>query len=205
MEVKVEQGSPEWIEARLGRATASRAQDILATIKSGEAAQRKNYRTELVLERLTGQVAESYQSKEMQNGIETEPLARLQYELRTGNKVKECGFFHHETLMAGASPDGLVDEGLLEIKCRNSANHIATLRKGLMPENYLPQIQMQLWITGRKWCDFVSFDPRLPEHAQLFIQRILRDDTYISSLTKQVERFLGEVDEEVKFVEGYKQ
>lgn len=202
----LEQGSPEWLEARLGRATASRFADILAVTKAGaEASTRRNYRAELVLERLTGEPTESFSSGPMAWGQDTEELAALAYSLATGNDVEKIGFFTHRTLMAGASPDRLVGEdGLVEIKCKIPANHIETLKLDKMPPKHTAQVQGQLWITRRKWCDFVSFDPRFPSNSQLFIQRIQRDENYIHDLMLKVALFLDETDEEVKFLRNYK-
>jgi len=201
----LEQGSEEWLQARVGRATASRFSDVMASIRSGEAASRKNYRAELVVERLTGQPVEFYKSPAMEWGNEYEPVARLKYELTTGNNVEECGLFIHNSIMAGASPDGLVnDDGLLEIKCPNTATHIETLRKQEVPRQYYWQVMGQLWLTGRKWCDFVSFDPRMPANAQYFTTRVLRDDEAIADLEDNIVTFLTGVDEEVAFIENYK-
>lgn len=205
--LEVEQGTDEWHEARLGRATASRFNDIMAHGKYGnELAGLKNYRTELVTERLTGVRSDFFKSPAMEWGTETEPLARLKYELRTGNDVDECGFFLLEDLEAGASPDGLIgDDGLLEIKCPNTATHLETLRKGAIPKQYYWQVMGQLWITGRKWCDFVSFDPRLPDNASYFSVRIERDDTAIQELEEAVKSFLESVDAEIAFIKNYKE
>lgn len=189
------QGSPEWFAARCGRATASCFADVLATIKSGEAAARRNYKAQLVCERLTGIVAESYTNTAMQWGTDNEPLARSAYEALSGNLVEQVAFITHPELMAGASPDGLIDkDGGLEIKCPNTASHIDALLKG-MPFDHQAQIQGCMWLTGRQWWDFVSFDPRLPERLQLYVQRIPRDETYITKLALAVSLFLGEVDE----------
>lgn len=201
----LEQGSTDWLQARVGRATASRFSDVMASIRSGEAASRKNYRAELVVERLTGQPVESYKSPAMEWGNEYEPVARLKYELTTGNNVEECGLFIHNSIMAGASPDGLVnDDGLLEIKCPNTATHIETLRKQEVPRQYYWQVMGQLWLTGRQWCDFVSFDPRMPANAQYFTTRVLRDEEAISDLEDNIVTFLRSVEEEVNFIENYK-
>lgn len=195
------QGSPEWFAARCGRATASRFADLLATIKTGEAASRRNYRAQLVCERLTGVPAESFESAAMKWGTENEPFARMAYEAQTGQIVEETGFIPHPELMAGASPDGLIgDDGGVEIKAPNTAQHIDTLLKGMPPE-HIPQIQGCMWLTGRLWWDFVSFDPRLPEKLQLYVQRIPRDDVYIAKLALAVGVFLGEVDDLVAELE----
>jgi putative phage-type endonuclease len=202
--IVVEQGTEEWHAARLGRATASRFKDVMLKIRSGEAAGRKNYRFELVSERLTGERQEMFTSAAMQWGTETEPVARLKYELSSGNDVEECGFFAHPELMAGASPDGLIgDDGILEIKCPNTATHIETLRKRNVPSTYYWQVQGQLWITGRKWCDFVSFDPRLPENAQFFTVRVERNEQDIKGLESEVTEFLKEVETEINFINNF--
>lgn len=201
----MQQRSEEWYQARLGKATASRFGDVIATIRNGEAAARKNYRTQLVLERLTGHSSERYRSKPMDWGVETEELARLAYQLKTGTEVEETGFIEHPKLAAGASPDGLIGkDGTFEAKCLNSANHVAVLRSQAILPEYIPQIQGQLWITGRKWCDFASYDPELPPNAQLFVQRIERDDTFIRDLEYHIKLFLQEVDAEEKFLREYK-
>lgn len=201
----IEQRTDEWFAVRLGKATASRFGDILASVRYGEAAARKNYRTQLVLERLTGQREDTFTSSAMQWGIDNEPIAKDAYIAETGSDVDEASFVEHELLAAGASPDGYVDTlGLLEIKCPNSATHIETLRTGTIPKYYYPQVQGQMWITGKTWCDFVSFDPRMPDGAQLFITRVARDDEYIQRLSNEVAGFLEEVDEELAFLEGYK-
>jgi putative phage-type endonuclease len=199
-----EQRSAGWFARRLGKATASRFSDVCATIKSGEAAQRRNYRAELVIERITGEKAVTWTTPAMQWGIDNEPIARLAYEAETGEEVQEASFVEHPLLAAGASPDGYIGaDGLIEIKCPNTATHIETLRKQSVPKQYMDQIMGQLWITGRRWCDFVSFDPRLPVNAQLFITRINRDETHIETLEEDVTHFLEEVDKELEFVQAY--
>ena len=193
------QQSPEWFAARLGKATASRFKDVLATIKTGEAATRRNYRMQLVVERLTGQKEEGYTNAAMQWGNDNEPLARIAYEVKTGLLVTQADFVDHPTLMAGASPDGIIgDDGGLEIKCpHQSAVHIETIQSG-MPSEHMPQVQGAMWITGRKWWDFVSYDPRMPEHLQLYVQRIERDEKYIADLEAKVTAFLCEVESTIK-------
>jgi hypothetical protein len=192
-----EQGTDAWFNARLGHATASRFADILAEIKSGEAAARKNYRTELVCERLTGFREEGFISEPMRRGTEKEPYARTAYALRDGALLTQVGFMRHPELQwCGASLDSYLDEeGHIEIKCPNTAQHFDALLNGT-PSKHKPQIQGQLWIRGpkAKWCDFVSFDDRVPEHLQLFVERIYRDDVYIAKLEAKVREFLGEVE-----------
>ena len=203
--VVAEQRTEEWYKARLGKATASRFKDVLATTRSGYSASRQNYMAELVTEILTGQPASTYSSAAMEWGTETEPVARLEYTLETGNEVEETGFWLHEILPVGASPDGLVGEdGLIEIKCPNTATHIETLRTKKLPKQYVAQVQGQLWITDRRWGDFMSYDPRLPENAQKVIIRVERDDEFIQNLQAELEIFMREVEEQVNFVKGYK-
>lgn len=188
------QRSPEWFAARLGIATASRFSAVLARIKTGESAERRNYRAQLVVERLTGKQIETYQNAAMQHGTEQEPFARMAFAVHTSAIVEEVGFLRHAEIEAGCSPDGLIDEdGMIEIKCPfQTAIHIESLKNG-MPKEHVPQIQGQMWIAGRQWVDFVSFDPRMPEKLQLFVQRIPRDDEYIANLSKEVAAFMEEV------------
>lgn len=210
MDNNFEQRSPEWFEARRGKVTASRIGDILKTIRSGAwAASRRNYAAQLVAERLTGKVQESFYGHEsMDWGKDQEPAAREAYIKKTGASVAEIGFVDHPTLPdAGASPDGLVgDEGLLEIKCLIPANHQEMLLTGEVKESYRLQMLWQVACTKRKWCDFVSYDPRLPESMQLLIKRFEFDEAEISWIEMEVKTFLDEVDKTVrelqeKFVE----
>ena len=193
------QGSPEWFGLRLGKATASRIADIVARTKSDYSASRANYMAQLICERLTGQAQESYTNAAMQWGSDTEPHARAAYSFMTDIDVDQIGFVDHPVIaMSGASPDGLAGtDGLVEIKCPNSATHIDTLLGATTPAKYVTQIQWQLACTGRQWCDFVSFDPRLPEPMQLFIQRIERDAARIGELESEVSTFLAEVDQKI--------
>lgn len=201
MSEEIIQGSPEWFAQRLGKATASRIKDIVAKTKTGYSTSRDKYLTQLLLERLTGTVAESYSNDAMSWGNDTEPFARAAYEAKKGVMVDQVAFINHPTIeMAGASPDGLVgDDGLVEIKCPMSHTHLETLRTNKIPSDYVTQIQWQLSSTGRKWCDFVSFDSRLPNHLQLFIARVNRDDEYIALLESEVCKFLKELDDSVSF------
>lgn len=193
------QGSPEWFSARLGRVTASRVADVIAKTKSGYSASRANYAAQLIAERLTGEVAESFTNAAMQWGVDHEPDARSAYEFMTDVDVVQIGIVNHPTIgMASASPDGLVrEDGLVEIKCPNTATHIDTLLSGSVPGKYATQMLWQMACTGRKWCDFVSYDPRLPESMRLFVQRVERDDAKIAELEQEVVSFLAEVDAKV--------
>jgi putative phage-type endonuclease len=192
----IEQRSDEWFAARIGKVTASKVADVLAKTQSGYAASRANYMAQLVCERLTGQKADSFTSGPIQWGIETEPLARAAYEAYADVLVDEVGFVPHPSIiMAGASPDGLVgDDGLLEIKCPNTATHIETLLSQAVPNKYNTQMQFQMACTNRSWCDFVSFDNRLPEELQLFVKRIPRDNMYIRLMEEEIIKFLNELD-----------
>ena len=194
------QRDADWYSARLGKATASRFKDAIAALKSGAPAQaQRDYLTELVVERLTQQPIQRFQNAAMTWGTEQEPAARAAYERVTGRIVEETGFVAHDTLMAGCSPDGLVDwDGLIEIKCPwNTANHIETLLNG-MPAEHIPQVQGQMWITGREWCDFVSYDPRMPAELQLHVQRIQRDPSFIADLEARITSFLQQVGTQVE-------
>lgn len=195
----VDQGSPEWFACRAGIATASNFAAVMATVKSGEAAERRNYRARLVVESITGKSPDGYQNAAMRQGIEREPDARALYESRSGVWVDEVGFCRHDSLPAGASPDGMVGEdGLVEIKSPELATHLDYLLSDGMPAKYRPQVQGQLWITGREWCDFVSFNPDFPEKLRLGIWRIQRDDVYIQTLQAEVTRFMVEVAAELE-------
>lgn len=195
----IEQGTPEWFAARLGNVTASRVADVIAKTKSGYSASRDNYMAQLICERMTNTVAESFSSAAMQWGTETEPLARAAYESYADVLVDQIGYVPHPWLSrAGASPDGLVGaDGLLEIKCPNTATHIETLLSETVPTKYITQMQWQMACTGRLWCDFVSFDPRLPDAFQLFVKRVERDAEYIAMLEKEVGLFLRKIENKI--------
>lgn len=193
------QGSPEWKAARLGCATASRVADLIAKTKTGWGASRANYMAQLIAERLTGEAQESYTNAAMQWGLDTEPHARAAYEFYQGSPVQEVGFILHPTIKkTGASPDGHVNsDGSIEIKCPNTATHIETLLGQKVPEKYIIQMQFQMACTGRKWCDYISFDPRMPETMRLFVSRLMRDNARITELEKMVSEFLTELDGKV--------
>ena len=190
------QGTTEWKQLRLGKVTASRVSDVMSKGKSGESASRKNYRTELVVQRLTGEPGESFTNSAMEWGTNNEPFARAAYEVLTKRCVMQIPFVNHLTIPNfGCSPDGMIStDGLIEIKCPNSTTHIEYLLDGKPPTKYVPQMQCQMAVTGRKWCDFVSYDPRLPEDLQLFVVRLERDDEYIKAMEEEVTKFLDEVE-----------
>lgn len=191
----IEQGSPEWFAERLGKVTASRVADVVARTKSGYAASRANYMAELITERLTNLSGPKFVSQEMQWGTDMEPQARSTYEFMTNVDVDPAPFVPHPSIAdSGASPDGYVaTDGLVEIKCPNTATHIETLLTGSVPGKYITQMQWQMACTGRAWCDFVSFDPRMPATMNLFIHRVQRDIVRISELETEVVDFLNEL------------
>lgn len=196
------QGSPEWLQMRLGKVTASRIADMTARAKNGSGwlKPRGDYMMELVSERLTGQPTDFYVSPAMQWGTAQEPAARQAYSRATGREISSLAFLDHPRIqMSGASPDGLVGtDGLVEIKCPNTVNHLALLESKTVPADYLKQIMWQLACTERQWCDFVSFDPRVPDASRLMVVRVTRDDKMIAELESQVVAFLAEVDAKVK-------
>jgi putative phage-type endonuclease len=196
----MEQLSQAWFSARCGRVTASRISDVVARTKTGWAASRANYMTQLLIERLTGVKEEGYTNAAMQWGIDTESQARDAYVFMTDNDVEQVGFIDHpEIKMSGASPDGLVfDNGLIEIKCPTSATHLNTMLTGKIDKKYIDQMQWQMECTDRMWCDFVSFDPRFPEEYQIFIKTIKRDEDRISELRTGVIMFNSELDEMIE-------
>ena len=191
------QRTTEWHQARLGKVTASRVSEVIA---KGKGATRESYMADLIVERLTGQRVGGFSTAHMEWGTEQEPHARAAYSARTGELVEEVGFIQHPRLEhAGASPDGLVnDEGLVEFKCPATSTHLDTLLAGEVPTKHIPQIQFQMACTGRKWCDFVSYDPRLPEHLRMFVKRVERDDKYITTLEGEVKTFLAELNEKLE-------
>lgn len=200
--VDCEQRSPEWHAARCGMSTASRCADILAKIKKGEAAPRRHYREDLMAERLTGIPTDHYVSREMQWGIDQEQFARAAYEVACDVDVETCGFYVHPNIQRfGASPDGLVgSDGMVQFKCPNTATHLAWIQAGEIPIEHAPQLLGDLACSGsdRKWIDFVSFDPRLPAHLQLFIRRFYRDEKLIAALEAEVVQFNKELDEALR-------
>ncbi len=197
----MEQRSDEWFAARLGFATASRMNDVLA---GPETAARRNYLIQLVTERLTGQQQESFSSTAMQRGTELEPVARMAYETKHRFVDKASFYTHPDIKWFGASPDGLVgDDGLVEIKCPNSTTHVDYILYGKVPAKYKRQMLAQLACTKRKWCDFVSFDDRLPEHLQLFVVRFEPKQEEIDKLEEGVINFLNDVQKEFDKCQSY--
>jgi putative phage-type endonuclease len=202
------QGTDAWLAQRVGRVTASRMADLMARTKSGWGASRNNYMAELIAERLTGNPASFFVNDAMRWGTDQEPYARQAYAEAFKVDVIETGFVPHPEIdMAGASPDGLVgDDGLVEIKAPQTATHLDTLLGAAIPEKYLLQMQWQIACTGRQWCDFASFDPRLPDNMRLHVRRVHRDVSLILDLETEVSAFLREIDEKVaRLTEAYQQ
>lgn len=206
--IDADQRTPAWYQARAGRVTGSRAADMLATIKSGEAAARRDYRLQLVTERLTGAPQDDgFVSKEMQRGIDCEPLAFAAYEALTGQMVQRSGFVAHTELLAGCSLDGHVGdfEGIVELKCPKSSTHLGYIKSGKVPAAYLAQITHNLWVTGAEWCDFLSWDDRFCgeiAHLQTFLKRVKRTDVDLKAYELCVRLFLSEVEKELADVKG---
>lgn len=195
----MEQRTDEWFATRLGKVTASKISDVVAKTKSGYGASRATYMSQLLVERLTKTRTEFYANAAMQWGTDTEPQARAAYEFITNNSVIEEGFIPHPTIeMSGASPDGLVgDNGMLEIKCPNTSTHVQTLLDEKIPKRYVDQMQWQMACAEREWCDFVSFDPRLPDGNDFFCTRLKRDDKRIADLESEVTDFLDELSTQI--------
>lgn len=194
------QGSPEWLAARAGSLGASEVPDAIAKTKTGWGASRANVMAAKITERLTGKPAETYTNAAMQWGTQTEPDARAAYEFMRDVDVELVGLVKHPTIAGShASPDGLVgSDGLIEIKCPNSATHIETLLNQEVSGRYVTQIQWQLACTGRQWCDFISFDPRMPASMQLYVQRVERDQARIDELEDIVRGFITELEAKIK-------
>jgi YqaJ-like viral recombinase domain len=194
------QGSPEWLQARCGKVTASSFSDV---ISGGKGITRTKYLRRVVAEMLTGKPTETYSNNHMERGNEQEPFARMAYESKTGSLVEEVGFIPHATLMAGCSPDGLVDaDGGVEIKSVIPAVQIETILGGTFPSEHRAQIQGCMWITGRQWWDFCSFSPDMPEHLRLYIFRVKRDDEYIKALSIEVMAFITDANSLIEKLKG---
>lgn len=193
----IEPGTEAWMQARLGRVTASRIADVTARTKTGWGASRANYAAELIAERLTGVPAESYKSAAMQWGTDHEAEAVASYVFLEDATVTPAGYIDHPTIaMAGATPDGFAaPDGLIEVKCPLVATHIDTLLAQRVPEKYFKQMQFQMAVSGRAWCDYISYDPRLPQKMRLFVKRVARNNNVIADLENQVVAFLAEIDD----------
>lgn len=199
------QGTPEWLQARVGRVTASRIADVMAKGKTGPSMTRMGYLGELIAERLTGEsAANGFTNADMQRGTELEPAARVAYETRTGQLVDEVGLvLHPANEWFGASPDGVVgDDGLLEIKCPRTHVHIGYLLAGKPPAQYLPQMAWQAACCARPWVDFVSYDPKMPPELQLFVARYVPEPAYIREMELEAAAFLEELEAKLARLRG---
>lgn len=199
------QGSDAWQELRAGKVTASKITDIMAKLKNGKpSAGRATYMGQLIAERLTGIKSDSFSNAAMQWGVETEPQAIAAYEFLNDVEVERIAFADHPSIeFSGASPDGLVaHRGLLEVKCPNTATHIEYLISQKIPKKYLDQMQWQMACMDAKWCDFMSFDPRMPEHLNRLIIRVDRDNKYIEEMEMEVIKFNSEITEKLKTLES---
>lgn len=197
----IEQNTPEWFAARLGKVTASKMSAVMSKGRgSAPSATRATYMGELVAERLSGVANEGFSNSTMDHGTETEPQARAAYTMATGRLVTQVGFINHPSIKdSGASPDGEVpDNGLIEIKCPLTKTHIETLKSAEAPSQYIKQMQWQMACTGRSWCDFVSFDPRMPDNMRLKVIRVVRDEVAIREMEAETINFLVELRSEVK-------
>jgi len=189
----IEQGTDEWLNLRLAVITASKYKDVLA---GGKGLTRSAYMRQLAAEAITGERVETFKNSAMEWGTEHEPQAKSMYELMQCVDVEEVAFIKHDEINTGVSPDGLVEEnGLVEIKCPNTATQIETFLSGKMPSQHMAQVQGQIWVSERDWCDFVSFDPRINGVSSYFCVRIERDDEYIKKLESAVIKFDSELQE----------
>jgi len=201
----IEQGTPEWHELRRGKVTASRVADIMAKTKTGTSTSRANYLIELALQRVTGTIEESFSNTAMQWGTDNEPYARMAYEASSNVFVEQIPFIDHPDIpWFGCSPDGLIgNDGLVEIKCPyQSAVHWVNVKTNEVPAKYVHQVHTQILVTQREWCDFVSFDPRMPERSKLLIKRVYRDEKLAAEIEASVKQFLEEVEKEVELMKG---
>jgi putative phage-type endonuclease len=190
------QGTGEWFNARTGKLTASRMRSAMKRLKNGEdSAERKNLKIEILCERMTGDIVDKFVSTAMQWGIEKEPEAKAAYEAKTGRIITDVGFIDHPRIeFCGASPDGFVDDGLIEIKCPNTSTHVGWILDGSIPEEHKAQMTLQAAVTGRSWVDFVSYDPRMPEPQQLLVRRFYPTPAEIAEIEEEAKKFLNEVD-----------
>lgn len=193
---EIEQGSPDWHAIRCGKVTASRVADIMRKTKSGISASRAKYMGQLAAERLTGVVAPTFKSAAMEWGTQMEEEAANAYAFYRSAELVKVAFVDHPVIhMTGASPDRLVgSDGLIEVKCPDTHTHIETLLSRSIDADYITQMQWQMECTGRKWCDFISYDPRMPEHLSMFVQRVPFDPARVADMRLEVRRFLVELD-----------
>lgn len=189
----LEQGTIEWLQARLGCPSGSGFSKLI-TSSGTPSSSAETYINQLIAECITGESTFVQKTEWMERGNELEPIARMNYELETDREVTEVGFCMHDTLHCGVSPDGLIgDDGGIEIKCPAPSTHVKYLRKGKLPSEYKAQVQGCLWITERKWWDFMSFHPQMPN----LLIRVYRDDEYINQLERLVTHACQIIEKEV--------
>jgi len=190
------QGTGEWFNARTGKLTASRMRSAIKRLKNGDdSAERKNLKIEILCERMTGDIVDKFVNQAMQWGIEKEPEAKAAYEKATGRIIRDVGFIDHPRIQfCGASPDGFVDDGLIEIKCPTTSTHVGWILDGGIPDEHKAQMTLQAAVTGRSWVDFVSYDPRMPEPQKLLVKRFYPTAGEIAEIETEAEKFLAEVD-----------
>jgi hypothetical protein len=186
-----------FMNARTGKLTASRMKNAMKYLKGGaDSADRKNLKVEILCERLTNDIVDKFVNQAMQWGVEKEPEAKEQYELKTGRIIRDVGFVDHPRIeFCGASPDGLVDDGLIEIKCPTTATYLSWILAGVVPDDHKPQMILQCACTGRPWVDFVAYDPRMPEAQRLFVRRYTPTAEEIAEVEAEATKFLEEVEE----------
>lgn len=200
----MEQRTAQWFQARLGKVTASNVYNVISkTAKGTPTSKYDDYKIKLITERLTGQTSPYYETEDMRWGIEHEEDALKEYAFIYDTEITQCGFIQHPTIkMAGASPDGLIDkDGLIEIKCPRSTTHMRFFIDNEIKPEYLAQMQFQMACTERKWCDFISYDPRFTNkasHLRMKVKRIYRDDKQIKEINQSVEAFLAEIEQEIQ-------
>ena len=197
----IEQGTEAWLEIRRGKVTASKMKDVMAKGRGKEPSKtRQKYMTQLLVERLTGQSEDFYVNAAMEWGTEHEPQARLVYEFLHDVEVKQIAFADHPTVeMFGASPDGLIgDDGGLEIKCPLSSTHIEWMLADEVPVEHVKQMMTCMAVTGRKWWDFMSYDPRMPQHLQTFVKRLDRDEQMVVKIEDATQKFNAELSERIE-------
>jgi hypothetical protein len=200
------QGTGAWFSARTGKLSASRMRAAMSYLKQSDKdkeagkpkedkAERKNLKIEILCERMTGDIMDKFVNQAMQWGIEKELEAKAAYESKTGRIIRDVGFIDHPRIQfCGASPDGFVDDGLVEIKCPTTSTHVSWILDGGIPEEHIPQMVLQAAVTGRSWVDFVSYDPRMPEAQQLLVRRFYPTAGQIAEIETEADKFLAEVD-----------
>lgn len=193
-----DQRTEEWHALRLGRITGTGFSKVLA---KGQGKTRKSYMLQLAAERLTGESEDSYINEDMKRGMELEDEAFEFYEGVNLTPVQKVGFVERDEWI-GVSPDGLIgDDGLLELKCPRSTTHLTNIMDNRMPPTYKAQVQGQIWVCEKEWCDFTSYDPRVKD-KKMFTFRVFRDDNYLDNLEKECYTFVNELKEMIERIKN---